>query len=40
MVMRVDENPRESLYKAVSQELKKEFFNFQTFKDWLKFRKM
>ena len=40
MVMRVDENPRESLYKAVSQELKKEFLNFQTFKDWLKFRKM
>jgi len=39
-VMRVDENPKEGLYKTVSQELKKEFFNLQTFKDWLQFRKM
>ncbi len=39
-VMRVDENPKESLYKTISQDLKKEFFNFQTFKDWLQFRKM
>jgi electron transfer flavoprotein-quinone oxidoreductase len=39
-VMRVDENPKESLYKTVSQELKKNFFNLQTFKDWLQFRKI
>jgi electron transfer flavoprotein-quinone oxidoreductase len=40
MVMRVDENPKESLYKTISGELKKEFFNFQTIKDWLNFRRM
>jgi electron transfer flavoprotein-quinone oxidoreductase len=39
-VMSVDEKPKESLYKTISQELKKDFFNFQTFKDWLQFRKM
>lgn len=39
-VMRVDENPKESLYKTISERLKKEFFNFQTFKDWLQFRKI
>ena len=39
-VMSVDENPKEGLYKTISQELKKEFFNFQTFKDWLQFRKI
>jgi hypothetical protein len=39
-VMTVDENPKQSLYKTISQELKKDFFNFQTFKDWLKFRKV
>jgi electron transfer flavoprotein-quinone oxidoreductase len=39
-VMSVDENPKESLYRTISQELKKEFFNLQTFKDWLQFRKM
>jgi electron transfer flavoprotein-quinone oxidoreductase len=39
-VMSVDENPKEGLYKTISQDLKKEFFNFQTFKDWLQFRKM
>jgi len=39
-VMRVDENPKESLYKTVFQELKKNFFNLQTFKDWLQFRKI
>jgi hypothetical protein len=39
-VMRVDEDPKESLYKIISQELKKDFFNFQTFKDWLQFRKI
>jgi electron transfer flavoprotein-quinone oxidoreductase len=40
MVMRVDENPKESIYKTISQELKRDFFNFQTFKDWLQFRKI
>jgi electron transfer flavoprotein-quinone oxidoreductase len=39
-VMRVDENPKENLYKTVSQALKKNFFNLQTFKDWLQFRKI
>jgi len=39
-VMRVDENPKESLYKTISQELKRDFFNLQTFKDWLQFRKI
>jgi len=39
-LMSVDEHPKESLYKTVYQGLKKEFFNLQTFKDWLLFRKM
>jgi electron transfer flavoprotein-quinone oxidoreductase len=39
-VMRVDENPKESLYKTISQELKRDFFNLETFKDWLLFRKI
>lgn len=39
-LMRVDENPKESLYKTISQELKKNFFNWDTFKDWLQFRKI
>jgi electron transfer flavoprotein-quinone oxidoreductase len=39
-VMRVDENPKGSLYKTVFQELKKNFLNLQTFKDWLQFRKI
>jgi len=39
-IMRVDENPKGSLYKTVAQGLKKEFCNFQTFKDWLQFRKI
>ena len=39
-VMSVDENPKEGLYQTVSRELKKDFFNFQTFKDWLQFRKI
>jgi electron transfer flavoprotein-quinone oxidoreductase len=39
-VMQVDEKPKEGLYKSISQGLRKDFFNFQTFKDWLKFRKM
>ncbi len=39
-VMTVDENPKQSLYKTISQELMRDFFNFQTFKDWLQFRKI
>lgn len=39
-VMWVDEHPKESLYKTICQGLKKEFFNIETFKDWLEFRKM
>jgi electron transfer flavoprotein-quinone oxidoreductase len=39
-VMRVEENPKESLYKTISQGLREEFFNLETFKDWLQFRKI
>jgi len=39
-VMWVDENPKEGIYKTKMAELKREFFNLQTFKDWLQFRKM
>lgn len=39
-VMRVDEHPKEGLYKTVYQDLKENFLNVQTFKDWLQFRKM
>jgi electron transfer flavoprotein-quinone oxidoreductase len=39
-VMRVDEHPKESLYKTVSQGLKESFLNLDTLKDWLKFRKL
>lgn len=39
-VMWVDENPKEGLYRTISQELKKSFFNWETFKDWLMFRKI
>ena len=39
-VMWVGDQPKESLYKTISQGLKEEFFNINTFKDWLKFRKM
>ena len=39
-VMWVDEHPKEGLYKTICEGLKKEFLNFQTFKDWLEFRKM
>jgi electron transfer flavoprotein-quinone oxidoreductase len=39
-VMRVDENPKESLYKTIYQGLKENFFNLETFKDWLQFRKI
>ena len=39
-VMKVDENPKESLYKTIWETVKKDFLNFETFKDWLQFRKM
>lgn len=39
-VMRVAEHPKESLYKTICQGLKKEFFNIETFKDWLQFKKL
>jgi electron transfer flavoprotein-quinone oxidoreductase len=39
-VMWVDEHPKEGLYKTIFEGLKKEFLDFQTFKDWLQFRKV
>jgi electron transfer flavoprotein-quinone oxidoreductase len=39
-VMWVDEHPKEGLYKTICEGLKKEFLNFQTFEDWLLFRKI
>jgi electron transfer flavoprotein-quinone oxidoreductase len=39
-VMRVDEHPKESLYKTICEGLKKDFLNLQTFKDWLQFRRL
>jgi electron transfer flavoprotein-quinone oxidoreductase len=39
-VMRVDENPKEGLYKTIWREIKKDFFNLETLKDWLEFRKV
>jgi electron transfer flavoprotein-quinone oxidoreductase len=39
-VMWVDEKPKEGLYQTLWEEFSKEFFNFETFKDWLQFRKM
>jgi electron transfer flavoprotein-quinone oxidoreductase len=39
-VMRVDEHPKEGLYKTISQGLREEFFNLEAFKDWLQFRKI
>ena len=39
-VMRVDEEPKEGLYKTICTGVKKEFLNWETFKDWLQFRKM
>jgi electron transfer flavoprotein-quinone oxidoreductase len=39
-VMRVDENPKEGLYKTIWQAFKKDYLNFQTFKDWMQFRKI
>ncbi len=39
-VMSVDEHPKEGLYKTIWQEVKREFLNFQTVKDWMQFRKI
>ena len=39
-VMTVDGGPKEGLYKTIWQGLKKDFLNYQTFKDWLQFRKI
>jgi electron transfer flavoprotein-quinone oxidoreductase len=39
-IMRIDEHPKEGLYKTVSQGLKENFLNLDTFRDWLKFRKI
>jgi len=39
-VMRIDEHPKEGLYRTISQGLKESFLNLDTFRDWLQFRKM
>jgi len=39
-VMRVDEHPKENLYRTISQGLKENFLNLQTLRDWLRFRKI
>jgi len=39
-VMTVDGGPKEGLYKTIWQGLKKDFLNYQTFKDWLQFRRI
>jgi len=39
-VMWVGESPKEGLYKTIWQELKKDFLNLETLKDWMQFRKM
>ncbi len=39
-VMWVDENPKEEIYKTKIAELKKQFFNLETLKDWWQFRKI
>mgnify|MGYP006267402809 CR=1 FL=1 len=39
-VMRVDEHPKEGLYKTLSQGLKENFLNLETVRDWLQFRKI
>ncbi len=39
-VMWVDEKPKEGIYQTKITELKKHFFNLQTFRDWLQFRKI
>jgi len=39
-VMTVDGGPKEGLYTTIWQGLKKDFLNYQTFKDWLQFRRI
>jgi len=39
-VMWVEAKPKEGLYKTLCEGLKKDFINFQSFKDWLQFRKI
>ncbi|MBM4341046.1 MAG: FAD-dependent oxidoreductase [Deltaproteobacteria bacterium] len=39
-VMWVDEKPKEGIYKTKMAELKKEFLNLETLKDWWQFRKI
>jgi electron transfer flavoprotein-quinone oxidoreductase len=39
-VMRIDEHPKEGLYRTISQGLKENLLNLQTFRDWLQFRKI
>jgi electron transfer flavoprotein-quinone oxidoreductase len=39
-VMTVDGGPKEGLYKTIWQGLKKDFLNYETFKDSLQFRKI
>jgi electron transfer flavoprotein-quinone oxidoreductase len=39
-VIRIDEHPKEGLYKTIYHGLKENFFNLETFKDWLQFRKI
>ena len=39
-VMTVDQGPKGSLYQTLCQGLRKEFFNLQTLKDWIQFRKL
>ena len=39
-VMRVDEYPKQGLYKTLSQGLKENFLSLQTVRDWLQFRKI
>jgi len=38
--MWVDEKPKEAIYKTKIKELKRQFFNLKTFKDWWQFRKI
>jgi electron transfer flavoprotein-quinone oxidoreductase len=38
-VMWIDEKPKEGLYQTLWEGLKKDFIRFETFKDWLQFRK-
>lgn len=39
-VMTVDQTPKRGLYQTLCQGLRKEFFNLQTLKDWMQFRKL